>query len=222
MIKIVAVVRRKPELAVDAFQHYWRNEHAALVSRLPGLRRYTQSHTLASGYRKRVPAADGIAELWFDDSDALRALQGTHELASVLADEPNFLADGGSIQVLTEEHLVKQGEISPDGVKNVEFVKKKSGMTIPDFQHHWRMVHGPLGAAIKTVKRYVQSHTRAAAYADGRTPAFDGFALTWFDDVDAMRASAQSPEYAVTRADEDNFVSHPLDFIITREHLILR
>ncbi len=35
-----------------------------------------------------------------------------------------------------------------------------------------------------------------------------------------MRASARSPEYATTRADEDNFLTVPLDFIITREHVI--
>ena len=62
MIKVVSVLQRKPGLSVEDFQRYWLNTHAAIVSKLPGLRRYVQSHTLLSGYRKTQPAADGIAE----------------------------------------------------------------------------------------------------------------------------------------------------------------
>ena len=220
MIKIVSVLKRKPGLSVEDFQRYWRNNHAPIVSRLPGLRRYVQSHTLLGGYRRGQPAADGLAELWFDDSAALRALQGGPALAAVLADEPNFVNLRDFIQVYSEEHVIKDGTIPADGVKNIEFVKKKIDMSVADFQRHWLTVHGPLGASIKTVKRYVQSHTRASAYARGAAPALDGFALTWFENVEAMRESARSPEYDRTRGDEQNFLSLPLDFIITREHVI--
>jgi hypothetical protein len=36
-----------------------------------------------------------------------------------------------------------------------------------------------------------------------------------------MRASAKTSEYDETRADEDNFVTVPLDFVIATEHVIL-
>jgi uncharacterized protein (TIGR02118 family) len=221
MIKLVAVVVRRPDLAVAAFQDYWRERHAPLVARLPGLRRYVQSHTLASGYRKGQPAADGIAELWFDDGAALRALAGTPELAAVEADQAHFIAPDGMALVHTEEHVIKDGPVPPGGVKNIEFVRKRPDLGVREFQRYWREVHGPLGASIATVRRYVQSHTRNTAYARGVAPAFDGFALTWFDDTDAMRASARSPQYSATRADEDNFLSVPLAFIITREHIVV-
>lgn len=221
MLKAVSVLKRRPDLSVEAFQEYWRHRHAGIVSRLPGLRRYVQSHTLASGYRKHEPAADGIAELWFDDLDAMRRLQGSAELADVQADEREFLAENGQVQVLTTEHLIKDGPMPAGGVKNVEFVRRRADMPVADFQRYWREVHGPLGASIKTVLRYVQCHARPGAYARAEPPAFDGFALTWFDNTDAMRASASSPEYAATRADEDNFLAVPLAFIIAREHVIV-
>jgi hypothetical protein len=41
---------------------------------LPGIRRYVQSHTRGEGYRKGEPVYDGIAEIWFDDPGAMRAL----------------------------------------------------------------------------------------------------------------------------------------------------
>ncbi len=221
MIKVVSVLERKPSMSVEDFQHYWLNEHAAIVSRLPGLRRYVQSHTLLSGYRRGQPAADGLAELWFDDSHALRALKDSAALKTVLADEPNFVDMTRFIQVHTEEHVIKNGAIPTAGVKNIEFVTKKIGMSVADFQHYWITTHGPLGASIKTVMRYVQSHTRQTAYDRGSPPALDGFALTWFESTDAMRESARSREYESTRDDEENFLAIPLEFIITREHVIV-
>jgi len=219
MIKVIVVLKRRADLCVERFQAYWRDHHAPLVARLPGLRRYVQSHTLESGYRKREPAADGIAELWFDGLAALKALAGTPELAAVLADEAHFIAEQS--QTLTGEHVIKEGAMPAGGLKNIEFVKKRADMTVADFQHYWRTVHGPLGASIPTVQRYVQCHTQAGAYARATAPAYDGFALTWFADLEAMRESARSPQYAATRADEDNFLSVPLAFIITREHVVV-
>jgi uncharacterized protein (TIGR02118 family) len=94
-------------------------------------------------------------------------------------------------------------------------------MDIEPFQRYWREVHGPLAARIPVVRRYVQSHTRPSAYARGQTPAWDGVAVTWFDDTMAMRQSASSPEYAQVRADEPNFIAPHAPFIITTEHVIV-
>ena len=221
MIKVISVVKRKAGMEVGAFQKYWLNVHADIVLQMTGIRRYVQSHTLIAGYRKGEPAADGIAELWLDDSDALHALAGTPELAAASADHAAFIAPNSRRQIVTVEHVIKDGTIPDGAVKNIEFVKKKPGMPVDEFQRYWKSVHGPIGAAIAPIRRYVQSHTLVAAYRDGQTPPLDGAALTWFDDTDAMRAAARSAEYAATRADEDNFVSTSLDFIITREHVIV-
>ena len=152
----------------------------------------------------------------------MRAQAGTPEFAAVQADEANFMDANSSGSIITEEHLIKDGAIPNDGVKNVEFVTHKPGMPIEDFQKHWREIHGPLGAAIPVVKRYVQSHTRLSIYQKGKTPAYDGVALTWFDSTQAMRISATTPEYERTRADEANFIAAgQLPVIITKEHKIV-
>lgn len=220
MIKVVVLFSRQPGLDLEAFGRHWQSTHAGLVTALPGLRRYVQSQTLASGYRRGEPVCDGMAELWFDNTDALRALAGSPELAAVRADEANFIDPASRLEIVVEDRLIKAGPIPPAGVKNVELVIKKPGMPVADFHRYWTEVHGPLGAAIKQIRRYVQSHTRLSAYRSGHKPALDGVALTWFDDTDAMRASAHSPEYARVRADEENFLTVPLDFIITRERVI--
>jgi uncharacterized protein (TIGR02118 family) len=221
MIKVIGVVRRKAGLPVIDFQTYWRNIHAIHVRRLPGLRRYVQSHTILSGYRGRTPVFDGVAELWFDDTDALRALGPGAELAAVRSDSAEFVDPDSYNEFITEDVVIKDGNVPANCVKNVEFVKKKPAMSPQAFHEYWIGIHGPLGSSIPQVRRYVQSHTRAEAYSADRVPPFDGLALTWFDDTTAMRAAAATPEYAQTRGDEENFVSVPLDFIITTEHIIV-
>jgi uncharacterized protein (TIGR02118 family) len=55
MVKVLTFLKRKPGMAVEEFQQYWLQRHPAVVTRLPGVRRYVQSHTLASAYRKGEP-----------------------------------------------------------------------------------------------------------------------------------------------------------------------
>jgi uncharacterized protein (TIGR02118 family) len=221
MVKAVSFFKRKAGMSVEAFQAYWRTAHPDVVVKLPGVRRYVQSHTLPSGYRKGEPAYDGIAEVWFDDTATMRALAGTAEYAAVQADEARFIERSTMGLIITEEHVIKDGPVPPNGVKNVEFVTRKPGMPVDAFQQYWGEVHGPLAARIPVVRRYVQSHTRRAAYEAGRAPRYDGVAITWFDDTQAMRVSAVTPEYARVRADEANFITPAPPFIITKEHPII-
>lgn len=221
MVKAVSFFKRKPGMDVGAFQAYWRTRHPEVVVKLPGIRRYVQSHTLLSGYRKGEPIHDGIAEVWFTDTAAMRALAGTPAYAAVAADEAAFIDRSTMGLIITEEHVIKDGPAPPDGVKNVEFVTRRPGMAVDAFQTYWREVHGPLVATIPVIRRYVQSHTRPSAHASGRAPAYDGVAITWFDDTPAMRRSAASAEYARVRADEANFITADPPFIITREHVIV-
>ncbi|MGR9091955.1 MAG: EthD domain-containing protein [Gammaproteobacteria bacterium] len=221
MIKLIALFRRKPGLSVEQFQAYWLDTHATKVCRLPGVRRYVQSHTLLSGYRDRTPACDGMAELSFDNSDRLRELAGTPEFAAVLRDRGEFIDIGSRIEIIAEDVVIKDGAIPANGVKNIELVKKKSSMSPEAFHEYWITVHGPLGGSIPQVQRYVQCHTYAEAYRTEHAPALDGVALTWFDDTNAMRDAARTAEYTDTRDDEDNFLTVPLDFVITKEHVII-
>jgi hypothetical protein len=55
MVKALSFFKRKSGMSVEAFQGYWRGSHAEVVVKMPGIRRYVQSHTLLSGYRKGEP-----------------------------------------------------------------------------------------------------------------------------------------------------------------------
>ncbi|MEQ9639140.1 MAG: EthD domain-containing protein [Alphaproteobacteria bacterium] len=223
MIKVVVAINRKPGMDVEAFQDHWLNQHPEPILKLAGLRRYVQSHVRPSGYRGgRELVHDGIAELWFDDMAALKATNGTPEMAAVAADEDRFIDPNGRVLLVCDEHVIVDNPPPANAIKNVEFIHRKQGMSVADYQRCWRDVHGPLAAKIPSIRRYVQSHCRPGGYRDGREPTYDGIAVTWFESTDAMRQGATSDAYAATRADEPNFIdTERLNIILTTEHVIL-
>jgi len=222
MIKVISAFKRKPGMGLDAFTSYWRTTHAEAVKKVPEIRKYVQSQTIESGYRKGEPIYDGIAELWYEDTAAMHRAAATPEARAALADDEDFIDMKSFATILTEEVVQKDGPANPSMVKLVEFVYRKPQMDVPSFQQYWREIHGPLAAKIPQMRRYVQSNVRLSSYRDGRTPLCDGTAQVWFDGTDAMRESAKTAQYAATRADEPNFIDQPrLRFIITRERVII-
>lgn len=220
MVKAIHFIKRKPGMELEAFRAYWLGRHAELVSKVPGVRSYVQSHTLLSGYTKGDPIWDGIAELVYDDIDAMRRVADSAESRAANGDTGNFadLTRGGTL--LTEEVVQKDGPTNSSMVKMAGFAIRKTGMTPEAFQEYWRETHGPLASKIPQVRRYVQCHVRLSAYRDGGHPIYDGVAVTWFDSTDAMRE--KSPELRAIRRDEPNLIErHPENMIITREHVII-
>jgi uncharacterized protein (TIGR02118 family) len=222
MVKALSFFKRKAGMPVDEFQAYWRTHHPAAVTRLAGIRRYVQSHTLAAAYRKGEPVYDGIAEVWFDDTAAMHALRGTPAVTAVQADEARFIDHATMGLIITEEHVLEDGAAPAGTVKSVGFVRRRPGMTVEAFQRHWREIHGPLGLPVPGLRRYVQSHTRPAAYERGRAPAWDGVASLWFDGVTELRDATASAEWARVSADNGNFIAAgPIPSIVTTEHVIV-
>ena len=222
MVKVITFLKRKPGMPVEEFQRYWRTRHPEVVTRLPGVRRYVQSHTLLSLYGKDEPVYDGIAEVWADDTGALRAMTRSPAHAGVQADEARFIDRAAMGVIITEDHVIKDGPVPPDAVKSVAFLTRRPGLSVEDFQCHWLEVHAPIAAALPGLRRYVQSHTRRSAYEAGRVPAHDGAVLTWFDSTEAIRGAAATADYARVLADGATFLAAgAMPFILTTEHVIV-
>lgn len=214
IVKLVIWFKRKAGLSVEEFQSAWGGAHAEKALQVPGVCGYVQSHVLLSGYRKGEPFCDGIEEMWFGNTGAAEAARASRAFAEARDDADRATAG----EMLTIEHLIKEGPKPATGVKNVEFVVGRRDLEIAQFHRYWREHHGPLAAKIGPIRCYVQSH----AIDDPSTRAYDGIASTWFDDTEAMRASAASEEYRLTREDEPNFVAGHLPFVITREHVFMQ
>ena len=221
MIKQISFFKRKAGVSVDDFQLHWRTVHADLVRRLPGLRRYVQNHTLASGYARHEPDYDGVAEAWFDRTDDMRATVGTAELEAIRADEHNFIDRSSMGTILTTEVLIIDGPAPADAVKNIAFLNKRPDVTPDFFFEYWRSTHARIASTVPGQRRYVQCHCRPGIYTAQRQPVYDGIPMSWFDSMASLRDSGTSQAYRATRADEPNFMlSGRLPFIIATEHEI--
>jgi len=218
VIKVIYFFHRRMDVSVEDFQKYWRTTHGDLIRRIPGIRRYAQCHTLLSGYGRPVPPVlDGVEEISYDSTTDFASAIETPAGEAAMADLANFVDTNRVRHIVTEAIEIKPGTIQEGMVKNIELVTRKQGMPIVEFHSYWRDFHGPLAAKIEVIRRYVQSHTLMDEYEKEAPPAYDGVAETWFADTAAMRLSATTPEYTATRADERNFLTEPLPFIITRE-----
>lgn len=105
VIKLTFAVRRRADISPGEFHRYWRDHHGPLVRSLEpalGIRRYVQTHRLETPLNQVLRASrgalepfDGVAELWWDDLDALVAatssLEGTAAGQTLLDDEVRFI-----------------------------------------------------------------------------------------------------------------------------------
>jgi uncharacterized protein (TIGR02118 family) len=219
MVKVMTFIKRKAGMPVDEFQDYWRTRHPDVVTKLPGIRRYVQSHVLPSSYAKGEPVHDGIAEVWADDTDALRAMTKSPAYRALIEDEAQFIDRAKMGFIVTEEHVAKDGY---GAVKAIELFTRRPDLSVDAFQHHWRTAHAALAIKVPGIRRYVMSATRASAYGSGRTPAYDGAALMWFESADALRAAGGSAEYKALVADRASFLAPgPPPFLLTTEYVIV-
>jgi uncharacterized protein (TIGR02118 family) len=222
MVKVLTFIKRKSGMPVDEFQSYWRTQHPKAVTRLPGIRRYVQSHVLPESYAQREPIYDGIAEVWADDTDAFRAMTKSPAHPELIADEARFIDRSRMGIIVTEEYVAKNDEPGATALKGIEFFTKRPELSVEAFQTYWKTTHAALASKIPGVQRYVISATRASAYAAGRTPAYDGAALMWFASPEALKSAGSSLEYQALIADRSNFLATAQPpFILTREHVIV-
>ena len=78
-------------------------------------------------------------------------------------------------------------------------------MSVDEFSRYWHDIHGPIGRRIPGLRRLVQSH--AIRHPDGmRPPTYDGMPELSFDDLAALQAAQQSPQWQASSADQDNFI----------------
>jgi uncharacterized protein (TIGR02118 family) len=113
MVKVLSLLTRKPEISHEQFVKHWLEIHGPLALAVPGIRRYVQSHIV--GTRKRADIAeidldiDGIAELWYDDRDALARAAATPEMKRLTDDGAQFIGRIKSYIVEEKQIIPPQG-----------------------------------------------------------------------------------------------------------------
>jgi uncharacterized protein (TIGR02118 family) len=108
MIKVVSLLTRKEGWTHEQFVKQWVEVHAPLARAVPGIRRYVQCHITGTRTRADISETelelDGIAELWYDDVEALQRSAATEEARRLYADGAVFI---GRIKTfITEEREI--------------------------------------------------------------------------------------------------------------------
>jgi uncharacterized protein (TIGR02118 family) len=120
MIKFVMCLTRHPDMSRKQFQDYWRDQHGPFFmknAKTMRAKKYVQSFTvdtpLNDGLRESrgmLPEYDGVAEVWFESEEDLKAgmssLEGQELGAALLKDEGNFVDHTkSSAFIVREEEL---------------------------------------------------------------------------------------------------------------------
>jgi uncharacterized protein (TIGR02118 family) len=98
MVKLIVAYGQPQDPA--AFDRYYWSTHAPLAQKIPGLRRFEAGHVLATA-DVSPPPYYFIAELSFDDVEALQAGRETREGQAAASDVANF-ATGGVTLMMAE------------------------------------------------------------------------------------------------------------------------
>ena len=102
MIRVFYILHKKQGMDDQAFREYWKNVHGPIAAKLPGLRKYVQSHCYPDPYGAPLPA-DGVEDLEFDSVEAMQAALATPAGRTMLADMVNFLDPQSSGPVVVGE-----------------------------------------------------------------------------------------------------------------------
>ncbi len=109
MIKLIALLKRKPELTKQHFADRWLNEHLKLSTKMPGVRGYRVNIAIdhqpdGTGIE---PIYDGTAELWWDNVAAMEAAFNS-EQGKIAGEDADQFAEV-RIHIYTEEHIAIPG-----------------------------------------------------------------------------------------------------------------
>jgi len=108
MVKLVHCITKRKGMPDEEFSHYWKDVHGPIGARIPGLRKLVQSHRIIVPGDEHQPDYDGLAELWFDNAEALLAARQSPEWKASTEDEANFIDHSKVAYFVSEEHVITE------------------------------------------------------------------------------------------------------------------
>ena len=177
MINAITIIKKKHGLTYDKFQNYWKNEHATIVTRSPLVGTYVQSHPIYNDKLTFEDTIDGIAEIWFNDTNAMRSLAATKEYKDIQDDEKVFI-DGSAVRlIITEDIITVKGDVSD--YKLIIFMNKSGNFELTDFRKE--LVDTASHYSKKNLNRMKASLPKIAGYQGDKSPAWDAILTFWLD-----------------------------------------
>jgi hypothetical protein len=206
-IKVFEFVRRKAGMTSEDFHAYWRDVHAPKLAGEPTLRRHIRRYEL----NHRLPGDadrdrregevedtgwDGVAVLWFDSPDSLRALGAEPALEAIRRDASAFREDE-RLMVVTEDPdvIVSTPRRDDAGAKMLCILRRNAALDLDTFHEHWLTHHGGLFQTIPELTDPLWGYDQNHGLRDPDA-AFDGVTEQWFESLDSFVESIAVPAHS--------------------------
>ena len=105
MVKIVTLWNLRPEINPEDFEKHYFEVHVPLVRRLPGLKKYRVSKVRQSKTRKATFYR--MAEVYWEDVEAIRRMANSPEIAKVTHDEGFYSKVTDLVEFVCEEQEIE-------------------------------------------------------------------------------------------------------------------
>jgi uncharacterized protein (TIGR02118 family) len=102
MIKMIGTAYKRDDFTTEEFFRYWRDVHAPITAKAPGIRGYVVSEVVRKFHGDLD--VDGFVELWWDSEEALDEAMGSPEEETAWNDLPNYAKPTGTFWI-AKEHV---------------------------------------------------------------------------------------------------------------------
>ena len=108
-------------------------------------------------------------------------------------------------------------------IRRLSILTRRPEFTHQEFVDHWKGIHGPLALKVPKIRRYVQScivdeHFRADI--SPQDDEVDGIAEIWYDSLEDLEFSSQTPEAKALYADGAIIIGKIRTFLIEENEVI--
>lgn len=147
----------------------------------------------------------GVAEFWFRNvADALQVAERLPGLSELWRD--NQVEVVAVISGMERIVMRLPSHHTTPVIKGVFPFRRKDGMSVADFQHHWWHNHGPIAALTQDALCYTQTHVLPELY-QGATPGYDGITELYWTSRKVADAAMESQQMTEDQSkDAGNFV----------------
>lgn len=222
MIKITTFLKRKPGMSAPEFSAYWRAGHGDLAKIVNDGRRYVQNHVLEDGYHSDSdPLWDGIPQVWYESTRAIKSQMQVPEYAQLRSDEANFVDPATMDFMFLDEQVIADHENCEQAVKVMLFLTRSPNMPGEDFQRAWLERQVPLTTKLPGLKRYVLGQAIYKLHSQQHPALYDGLEELWFEDIATAREALRSAHYANKAAGMEGLCEpFPAPCVIVKELLM--
>jgi len=169
-MKFILAARRKPEDTQEKYFYEWGIIHVALMITNPSTQRaftrYAQHYTIngVSGDLLWHPLSpmgwDNMADHWLDKfEDLASSVRGQDYIRRM---QPHKFGDSNFVVELTDGRVIHEAaDFQNGGVKLIQFLKVRPGLTQEEFDDRWHHQHAPLVLdalrPLGILRKYVQN-----------------------------------------------------------------